>query len=198
MLMAHLPFEHRLFTHILPLSVKVETNMLVINAVICQHRHHRGTAIWIIQCQSRHWNWHSNRLWNPPSRPNQVYSIHNALSIQYIFTLFSWSTGSYGDMIHGDDHNDDIMWMYIVIAISGLFLIFCLIEGMFYVQRWKKKSQVDEMKTAKMLEHTARRSKTDTRRTASEINAKDGSIEVTMSDWSYSDISFKCFIQSVY
>ena len=84
-------------------------------------------------------------------------------------------------MIHGDDQNDDNNWMYIVIAICGLFVIFCMIEGMVYVQRWKK-SHVHELQTAKMVDDTSCRSKTDTRRTASEIDSKDGSIEVTTSD----------------
>jgi len=90
-------------------------------------------------------------------------------------------SGSDSDMIHGDDQNDDNNWMYIVIAICGLFVIFCMIEGMVYVQRWKK-SHVHELQTAKMVDDTSCRSKTDTRRTASEIDSKDGSIEVTTSD----------------
>ena len=84
-------------------------------------------------------------------------------------------------MIHGDEQNDDNMWMYIVIAVSGLFVIFCIIEGICYVQRWKK-SRVHELETAKMVDHTACRSKTETRHTASEINTKDNGIEVTTSD----------------
>ena len=78
----------------------------------------------------------------------------------------------------GDDPNDDNMWMYIAITISGLFLTFCIIERIFYVHA-RRKSRVTELQAAKMVDHRSSHSKTKTGHTTSEMNTTDGDIEVT-------------------
>merc|ERR1719334_2225701 len=82
---------------------------------------------------------------------------------------FDTTSGSDGDMSLGDDPNDDNMWMYIAITISGLFLTVRIIERIFYIHaRRLQKWRLTELQTAKMVDHKSSHSKTNTGHTESE------------------------------